>query len=450
MPVTDATDAHYDRNISDWRLVSRMLTGENAREVLKRGAFEARRTYRARKERADWKRYTADLIGRLVGELVSSAEQISRDTEVSEEYLSSVGAAQESWTVLVIDLAETLLAYDECWAIMDPGQGLHIVPPQQVPRTTSDAVVMKGARAESADGTVFSDQESQEAWTIYYPDRYEVYVETDKNESGEEKLVDEGEYAEGFAFQREEEPAPPAVRITLPWKVSFGLSVARAHRSLYRMKSKMDEALTNSLGGLLQIATGGDDTLKTQIEKALKKGAIAVPYDKEHGTHEPVNVGVEGLPHGADALERKRREMYRTAYQSLEQASTQMSATEADARHGSGPAAAMSVLAETMQSAEESILPILAQAEDFRNATRTLEPDVDWPTDIGDNDNANERLAKAIFGRQRIPADVETATDVVMGMYAEAGHDPDRDAIEEQVRSRMDRAAQAPTDETIL
>jgi len=449
MPVTEATDAHYDRNLADWRLVSRMLTGDDARAVLKRGSFEARRAYNARKERADWKRYTADLVGRLVGELVSSAEQISRDTEASEEYLSSVGAEQESWAVLVVDLAETLLGYDECWAILDPAQGLHIVPPQQVPRTTENAVVMKGTRAESADGTVFSDQEEQEAWTIYYPDRFEVYVESDQQGVAEE-LVDEGEYAEGFTFQREGEPTPPAVRISLPWKVSFGLSVARAHRALYRMKSKMDEALTNSLGGLLQIATGGDDTLKTQIEKALKDGAIAVPYDSDHGTHEPVNVGVEGLPHGADALERKRKEMYRTAYQSLEQASTQMSATEADARHGSGPAAAMSVLAETMQSAEESILPIVAQAEDFRNAGRDLDPEVDWPTDIGDNDDANEKLAKAIFGRQRLPADVDTATDVVMGMYAEAGHDPDRDEIEEQVRSRMDRAAQAPTDDTIL
>jgi len=449
MPVTDATDAHYDRNLADWRLVSRMLTGDDAREVLKRGSFEARRAYNARKERADWKRYTADLIGRLVGELVSSAEQIGRDTEASEEYLSSVGAEQESWDVLVIDLAETLLAYDECWAILDPAQGLRVVEPQQVPRTTDSAVVMKGTRAESADGTVFSDQEEQKAWTIYYPDRFEVYVESDQQGVAEE-LVDDGEYAEGFQFQKDGQPVPPAVHITLPWKVSFGLSVARAHRALYRMKSKMDEALTNSLGGLLQIATGGDDKLKTQIEKALKDGAIAVPYDSEHGTHEPVNVGVEGLPHGADALERKRKEMYRTAYQSLEQASTQMSATEADARHGSGPAAAMSVLAETMQSAEGSILPIVAQAEDFRNADRELDPEVDWPTDIGDNDDANEKLAKAIFGRQRLPADVETATDVVMGMYAEAGHDPDRDQIEEEVRSRMDRAAQAPTDDTIL
>jgi hypothetical protein len=450
MPVTDATDAHYDRNLADWRLISRMLTGDNAATVLKRGAFEARRAFRMRKEREDWKRYTADLIGRLVGELVSSAEQISRDTEASEEYLSSVGAEQESWEVLTIDLAEVLLAYDECWAILDPAQGLHIVPPQQVPRTTESAVVMKGTRAESADGTVFSDQAAQDAWTIYYADHFEVYVETEKNESGQEKLVDEGEYAEGFAFRREGEPAPPAVHISLPWRVSFGLSVARAHRALYRMKSKMDEALTNSLGGLLQIATGGDDTLKTQIEKALKDGAIAVPYDSDHGTHEPVNVGVEGLPHGAEALERKRKEMYRTAYQSLEQASTQMSATEAESRHQGGPAAAMNVLAETMQSAEESILPIVAQAEDFRNAGRELEPSVDWPTDIGDNDDANERLAKAIFGRQRLPADVDTATDVVMGMYAEAGHDPDRDQIEEEVRSRMDRAAQAPTDDTIL
>lgn len=441
MPVTESTDARYDRKVPHWTLVYRMLTGDGVRSVLKRGSFEARRAYNARKERADWKRYTADLCGRLVGELISSAEQISRDTEASEEFLASVGPSGESWGVQVISLGETLVAYDEAWAIMDPAQGLMIVEPHRVPRTSDEAVVMKGMRAGSADGTVFTDEEDQEAWTIYYPDHYETWVQSDK-EGETEKMVDEGDYDEGFSFQRASTPTPPAVHITLPWKVSFGLSVARSHRALYRMKSKMDEALTNSLGGLLQIATGGDDTLQTSIQKALKDGAIAVPYDSDYGEHKPVNVGVEGLPHGADALERKRKEMYRTAYQSLEQASTQMSATEAKARHGSGPAAAMSVLAETMQSAEESILPIVAQAEDSRRAGQELEPEVDWPTDIGDQDDANERLTKAIF-RQNIPADIETATDVVMGMYAEAGHDPDRDAIEEEVRQHLDRQAQS-------
>jgi len=440
MPVTEATDARYDKKLPDWMLVHRMLTGDGVRSVLKRGSFEARRAYNARKERADWKRYTADLCSRLVGELISSAEEIGRDTEVSGEYLARVGPGGESWGVQMITLAETLVAFDECWTIMDPAQGLMVVEPHRVPRTSEQAIVMKGMRPQSADETVFSDEEAQEAWTIYYPDHYEVWVESDE-EGVTERMVDEGAYADGFQFQRNGVATPPAVHISLPWKVSFGLSVARSHRALYRMKSKMDEALTNALGGLLQIATGGDDTLKTHIEKALKDGAIAVPYDSDHGEHKSLNVGVEGLPHGADALERKRKEMYRTAFQSLDQASTQMSATEAQARHEGGPAGAMSQLAVTMQSAEESILPIVAQAEDFRNAGRTLDPEVDWPTDIGDQDNANERLAKAIF-RNNIPADVETATDVVMGMFAEAGHDPERDAIEEEVRSALDQSAQ--------
>jgi hypothetical protein len=261
----------------------------------------------------------------------------------------------------------------------------------------------------------------------------------DAGKSADERLIEEGEYAEDFAFSQ----GPPAVRVSLPWRVRFGLAVAKAHRSLYRLESKYDAALTNSLGGLLQIATGGEDTLSEAIKKALKQGAIAVPYDSDHGEHKPVNVGVEGLPHGKEQLTRKREELYRTAYQSLDQAATQMSATEARQRGRSGPAAALSVLAETVQSAEESILPVIAEAEDRRNADREMVAEVDWPTDFADEfDSADEQLAKDIFGSLRLPVPTETATDVVMARLESAGHQPDRDAVRDEVETEMGRQAQ--------
>jgi len=436
MGFTDATNVHYDRSIADWTLIHRMHSGEGARKELMRGAYEATRAFEKRKELADWRPYTRDLVSRLTGELFSRQDDVSRDAPISGDFLASVGPEGESYNVQLIAFSEVLVSYHEAWMLMDPAQGLRVVEPQHVPRWTPESVTIKGMRVPPAAPD--EDQGRQEAWTVYFADRFETYVK-DQNSAQDEKLVEEGEYADGFAFSQ----GPPAVRVSLPWKVRFGLAVAKAHRALYRLESKYDAALTNSLGGLLQIATGGDDTLSEAIKAALKQGAIAVPYDSDHGEHKPVNVGVEGLSHGKEQLQRKREELYRTAYQSLDQAATQMSATEARQRGRSGPAAALSVLAETVQSAEESILPVLAEAEDRRNATSEAAAEADWPTDFADEfDSADEQLAKDIFGSLRLPVPTETATDVVMARLESAGHQPDRDAVRDEVETEMGRQAQ--------
>jgi len=419
-------------------MTHKMLTGENVRQVLIRGAYEARRAFDSRKKRADWKPYTRDIISRLTGELFSRAGEISRQQPVSEDFLAEVGPDNESYHVQLINLAETLTAYHEAWVIHDPGQGMMVVEPQFVPRWTDQAVVLKGQR--NTGGDVFQNQKAVDAWTVYYDNGYETYVEDNETDGVAERMVDSGVYREGFSFAS----GPPAVRITLPWKVRFGLSVARAHRALYRMESKFDDALTNSLGGLIQIATGGDDTLKQDIEKALKKGAVAIPYDADSGEHKPLNVGTKGLQAGQNALDRKRKELYRSAYQTLDQASSRMTATEANARSRSGPAAALSVLAETMQSAEEEILPVIAQAEDLRNASRTISVDVSWPTDYTHAfDRSDEELVRAVFGTLKMPVDDETAAEIILSYLQGEGIDADREAVLEEVRQRRDQDAQA-------
>jgi hypothetical protein len=441
MPVSKATNAHYDEHLRSWNLIRRLHTGDQVSAELVQGAFESDLAFKARKDTVDWKPHTRDLISRLVGELFSRSGEVVRETEIDDAYLSAIGPSDQSYVTQLINLTETLIAYDECWAIMDPAQGLMITGPQHVPRWTQDAVVLKGTR--TMGDSVFGDEQEQEAWTIYRDDSYEVYVQSDK-EGVDEERVDGGEYEEGFSFD-----GPPAQRIVLPWKVPFGRSVARAHRSLFRIKSKMDSALTNSLGGgLLQVATGGSGEMADAIKQALKSGAIAVPYDKEHGQHKSLNVGTKGLQHGSEALKRKRQELYRTAYQSLSQASGRMTASEVDARNRSGPAAAMSVLAETIQSAEESLLRVVAKAEDSRREDPS--PQVEWPTDFSNAFEGDEReISRDIFGGN-LPVDSTTATDVVISRLNEAGFNPDREGIEEAVSEAMDRAAQSPTSENFL
>jgi hypothetical protein len=442
MGYTTATDAHFRENVADWRLVHRMFSGEGATRELIRGAYEARRAYQKRVERADWRPYTRDLVNRLSGELFTRAGEITRQTVVSGEYLDSIGPEGESYTVQLMRLADTLVAYDEAWVIMDPAQGLRVVEPQHVTRSGSEGVIVKGMRTDP--GASLDEEESKvAAWTVYRAGGWEVYVKDKEDDDSEEVRVGGGRYyseREGWQFSG----GPPARRITLPWKVSFGLAVAKAHRALYRLESKYDEALTNALSGLLQIATGGDDNIQESIKKAIDDGAIAIPYDKDHGEHKPLNVGTEGLGPGESTLGRKRKELYRTAYQSLDQASQRMTATEVDSRTRSGPVAALSQLSETMESAEVEILPMIAEAEDARRVDEALEASVDWPTDYSHAfDDSDEGLAKDVFGALDLPVDVDTATEIVSARIRSAGVQPDEDAIREEIQRRRDREAQA-------
>jgi hypothetical protein len=441
MGITTATDQHYDNRADTWEMIDRMHSGDGVEKELVRGAYEAKRSFRKRLQRADWKPWTRDLVQRLTGELFSRAGSVTRSTAASDSYLASVGPEGESYGVQLMAAVDTAVAFDEVWLVMDPSRGLRVVEPQHVPRSTEDAVVVLGTRTPSGL-SVGQDESAARAWTVYYSDRYEVWMKDTENDDREEKQVDSGAYYEpdpSWEFSG----GPPARRVSLPWRVSFGEAVARAHRALYRLESKYDQALGNALGGLLQLGTGGDQEVADRIEDALKDGALGIPYDSDYGEHKPLDVGTAGLGPGADTLERKRRELYRSAYQSLDDASRRMSATEADARNRSGAVAALSQLSETVQSMEETILPIIAEAEDATRASEDLEASVGWPQDFSSAfDDSDEALVQDIFGSLDVPVDVQTAADAVEARVESAGIDPDREAIVEEIRRRRDQDAQ--------
>jgi hypothetical protein len=155
-----------------------------------------------------------------------------------------------------------------------------------------------------------------------------------------------------------------------------------------------------------------------------------------------------GVEAGNSVLEGKEKELNRIAYNELEEAArTSGSATEAQIKHQGGAASALSVLAETMADAEQRILRLLAQAENFRQyaGPTPSAPDVgaEWPTDYSDVVGPSEDdLASRIFGRE-LPADAETATEVLMDVFREKGYEPAEDDLREEVRSALGRSAQA-------
>lgn len=321
-----------------------------------------------------------------------------------------------------------------------------------MPRWTEEEAVITGTR--SSGDSVFEDEKTQKTWTRMTPRGFEVYVREETAGGHEQKRVDQGRWAvnedgeENAFFVLGGQPTAPVLRIEMPWEARFGYQVAKMHRAIYRMESSLDFAAEGSLHGLLQIGTGSDSDLADTIEKALKKGKRHIPYDKEKGAHKPIALPTEGVKTTKELVERKEESMYEASFQTLREAA-QQSATEVAVRQSIGPASALSVVASVMEDAEERLLRLLAQTKDMTLAgPNPTDPgiEVSWPRDYSDvvAGREEDNLVDELFPRG-VPADVETATDVVVEHLEEEGFSPDREAVRERVRQSIDQASQSPT-----
>jgi hypothetical protein len=202
------------------------------------------------------------------------------------------------------------------------------------------------------------------------------------------------------------------------------------------------------MNGLIQLGVGEDVEFEDIIKDEAKQGEKWLPYNSDHGEHKGLQLPVEGTKLGTEVLSDKKKDLARIAYNEMEKgARTATSATEAMIKERGAAAAALSVEAETMSDAEQRILSLVAQAQDFRRfaGPNPSEPAVSasWPTDYSDVVGADrDSLAQKIFG-SRFPADEETAFQVARDTIEEEGYSPDEDALREEVRSAMDRSAQS-------
>jgi hypothetical protein len=235
----------------------------------------------------------------------------------------------------------------------------------------------------------------------------------------------------------------PVLRIEMPWEARLGLLLARKHRAIFDMESRRDFALSSAMNGLIQLGVGGDTDLADDIQNKAKRGAKMLPYDKDMGEHKGLELPTTGVEIGNAVVSSKTEALYEVAYNALDEAARQ-SATEAMIRHQGGAAAALSVFAETMADAETRILHLWNQAADFRLAGPDPQPidvSVTWPTDYSQI-AGEEDLIDRLFPSS-LPADVETATQVVLDFLRGKGYDPDEASIQERVQTQLDRQTQA-------
>lgn len=452
MPIHQATHPRYDDHKKGWTTVRRMMTGQEVAAELVQRYFEHRDHFEQRQMDADFTPRTRFLLGRLAGMLFERAGDVQRDEgPIEEGRLEQAGPKGEDYQVLLLKLAQTLLGYNEAVVVLNPATGLHVQTPLTMPHWTREEAVIKGSRVEA--GSVMEDGTRVATWTRYMPSGFEVYRK-DTDVEGEAELVDSGTWAAEageeapFFVDSEGRPTAPVLRLEMPWEAQVGLQIARKHRSIFRMTSRRDFALSAAMNGLIQLGVGDNESLADEIEHRLKSGLKVVPYDSDYGPHQGLEMPTSGVEAGSSVLEGKEKELNRIAYNELEEAArTSGSATEAQIKHQGGAASALSVVAETMADAEQRILRLLAQATNFREhaGPQPSSPgvSVEWPTDYSDVVGPSEDdLASRIFGRE-LPADAETATEVLMDVFREEGYEPAEDDLREEVRSALDRSAQA-------
>jgi len=427
--ITKAEHAHHGKHKRDWELIRRMLTGDGAKAELAKRYFEEHPDhFKQRKRDADFTPLTRRHVSRIVGMLFQAYDDVSRSAPLLD--LSSVGPDGESYTVQLIDLATKLLTYHEAYLVFKPNSGLKVVGPLSVPNWVRDEYVVKGSRVEPRQ-SVFNNIQETKTWTRYTPEEYEVY--TKDTEDGEDKdvLLESGVWAvnqdgEADAYFVDEDGArmPPIVHVSLPWEARFGLLLARKHRAIFEMRSRRDFAASTSMNGLLQVGVDGED-IAEQIKDAIENSRI-LPFKKDAGKHQGIAYPTDGIKMGTAVIEEKQKELDEIAFKTLNEA-TRKTATEARLQHTGGAAAALTVLASTIEDAERRILKIMTQAQDFRYAGPNpieigseFDVSVSWPKDYTGIADAHA-LIDRLFPKG-MPVDAGTATRVIVDHLEDHGY----------------------------
>ncbi len=390
MSLKDAKNTWYREMASSWKTARRMHTGDfSPKQLLPRGPFESELHYEARLRIADFHRHTAILIGRISGSLMQREGDVERSVgQLTPQLLASIGPDGESYRQQLSVLIDSLLLYNECWIWVNPTAGgaeLHVVSPLQVPRWKDDSVLMLGTAAKP-NVPIDQPEETDTTYTIHRPDGYSTYM-IETNDAGKEERVqiDSGSYGDDAFFVDENgEPAPPIFRIQMPWASPFGLSVAESHQQLYKMRNELDMGSTSGLNSSIATVTGvSGDEQEQKVVKAMKNGDQLV-FLPDEAEMEPFELATGNIEAAEARLQAKRKDMYRTAYANLEESA--QSATQASVNRGESVGAALSQLAGTVESAEETMLRFLEQATNIVDfgGPQPQESDVviEWPRDF--------------------------------------------------------------------
>ncbi|MCS4139569.1 hypothetical protein GGQ13_003024 [Salinibacter ruber] len=372
MSLKTATNAHYDRMKEDWQLARDFFELSGLGRYLEQGKYEAEGPYRSRVGRRFAQDHTATLVGRLADPMLLRADEVERDLgPIPDDYLGSAGPGEESHDLQMHQLAEYLLVYGEAWVEVRPtgaGAELRIRTPLSVPRWTGNRVLTLG-EASRPDVPITQPEEVDTTYTVHSPRGFTTYMFRENETTGEEERaqVDSGDYSPGeeeaFFVDAQGNPTAPLLRVEMPWDATFGVAVARVHRSIYRMRNQLHGRFGSILTNSRYYTKGLDADGEEKLVHALKRGRNLLHLD-ENSEIGALEVPTDGIEEAQDELRRLKDDLYRAANQTIDGATSNASATEAVVKN-EDKSAALATLAATIESAEESALRLIAQTQNI-------------------------------------------------------------------------------------
>ena len=366
MSLSDAQNEHYRQNKDDWRLAQTFYSEGDATRYLRQGKYESDGAYEARTEQAHLFPYSRQIIHRISDKLLLRSDEVEREVgPVPSSYLDAAGPEGESHDLQMKTLGDYLLLFGEAWLQVVPKSGsavLRVLSPITVPRSTGSRVLTLGQRTK--DSTIFEKEEREQTFTVHEPGGWTTYVERNKGAVKKRVEVDSGTYSPtddpAFFVDENGTPTPPLQRVTMPWDAVLGVEIAKTHLQMYRLENQIDGRLHTALTSGQLVYNGLDEDGEAKVIHSHKKGQNLI-FLPDEADVKPMEVPTGAVEMGEKRLASKEDVLYETAYNTLQAATAESSATETVVRNQS-TAAALATLATTIESAETSALRLISQA----------------------------------------------------------------------------------------
>ncbi|MCS4087295.1 hypothetical protein GGQ10_002121 [Salinibacter ruber] len=372
MSLKEATNQHYDEHADDFRLARDFYSTDDTGRYLTQGKYEADGAYQARRRSAHAFPYSRQIIHRISDQILLRADEVERELgPIRGSYVEAAGPEEESHNLQMKTLSDYLLLFGEAWLQVRPtgsGAELRVLSPLTVPRWKDQQVLTLG-QAAKPDVPLSEDEQVDTTYTVHTPRGFTTYMFR-KNDSGDEERVqiESGTYApagteDAFFVGAGGNPTPPLIRVQMPWETVLGVEIAQTHLQMYRLENQLDGRLHTALTSGQLVYNGLDEDGEQKVIHSHKKGKnlIFLPEDADVA---PMEVPTEAVGMAEERLANKEETLYETAYNTLKANTSDSSATETVVKQQS-TAAALATLASTVESAEESVLRLVAQAQNI-------------------------------------------------------------------------------------
>ena len=426
--------------------------------LVRRAQGETIDAYRERVFVSRYPRHFGRVVTSFVGTLMQSEEKASRqwgdalgspkeDDTTMARYYKNADGEETPMKQQLQSAADTLVTSHRQWYLVNPPSGdelatVNLIPEKRVVNWVEDGGRLVDVLVKEHRDTRSSIEEetgAEETYIRYTLDGWRRYRE---NDDGDAVLVADGEW--DFPFYRtadRSERRLPIEYVDLGLGEPVGYNMAQDAKYLYNLLSDLRWALRRT--SFSKLAPQDEPLTQEDYElasTALSQGENFLTFPAQY-----IAPDSAVFQAAYEIYKQEVMDFYVTALQSYEDAAKQKTATEIMQEQGAGRFSFLSVLARAMDTLENDIYNLIHQIERPQEPSTWSEAKVERSRDFKpvDAQDKAERLMKSYFGRDAVPAGVETKTNVATAIHDLLGVDYEEEEVQEAVEQMMDRTAQS-------